>query len=88
MVRHLVTIDDLSETEIQAIFALADEFLAEKATPGKPYRIQGNLRLADEFILATTPAVVISARLALKQFLGGGKQFIKNIQNTGRKISE
>lgn len=53
MVRHLVTIDDLSETEIQAIFALADEFLAEKGTPGKPYRVQGNLHLADDFILAT-----------------------------------
>jgi aspartate carbamoyltransferase catalytic subunit len=53
MVRHLITIDDLSESEIQAIFALADEFLEQKGTPGKPYRVQGNLHLADEFILAT-----------------------------------
>src|SRR5215471_20568819 len=53
MVRHLVTIDDLSESEIQAIFALTDQFLAEGATPGKPYRVRGNKHLADEFVLAT-----------------------------------
>lgn len=53
MVRHLVTIDDLSEAEIQAIFALTDEFLAEMAAPGKPHCIRGRKSLADEFILAT-----------------------------------
>jgi aspartate carbamoyltransferase catalytic subunit len=55
MVRHLVTIDDLSEAEIDAIFALTDEFLAdsELATPGKPWRVQGRKSLADRFILAT-----------------------------------
>ncbi len=53
MVRHLVTIDDLSETEIQAIFSLADEFLKAKGTPDKPYRVRGNLHLADDFVLAT-----------------------------------
>lgn len=53
MVRHLVTIDDLSEAEIESIFALTDEFLAEMATPDKPYRIHGRLNLADNFILAT-----------------------------------
>src|SRR5579872_2091932 len=53
MVRHLVTIDDLSEAEIESIFALTDQFLAEMPTPDKPYRIQGRLNLADRFILAT-----------------------------------
>lgn len=53
MVRHLVTIDDLSETEIEAIFALTDEFLAEMATPHKSHRVKGRLALANDFILAT-----------------------------------
>lgn len=53
MVRHLVTIDDLSEGEIQSIFSLADEFLAKMATPDKPHRIHGRIPLAEEFILAT-----------------------------------
>jgi aspartate carbamoyltransferase catalytic subunit len=53
MVRHLVTIDDLSESEIEAIFALADQFLAELPTPGKPHRIHGCLSLASQFVLAT-----------------------------------
>ncbi|MSR59032.1 MAG: hypothetical protein EXS05_15545 [Planctomycetaceae bacterium] len=53
MVRHLVTIDDLSEAEIQAIFSLADEFLASMPSPGSPHRIRGCLPLADQFVLAT-----------------------------------
>lgn len=53
MVRHLVTIDDLSEAEIEAIFGLADEYLAEMATPDKPHSIRGRKSLADNFILAT-----------------------------------
>lgn len=53
MVRHLVTIDDLSEIEIQAIFSLADQFLAEMGTPDKSFRIQGRTNLAENFILAT-----------------------------------
>ena len=53
MLRHLVTIDDLSESEIQAIFALADEYLSILATPDKPYRVQGRIPLAQDFILAT-----------------------------------
>lgn len=53
MVRHLVTIDDLSEAEIQAIFTLTDEFLAEMATPDKPHRVRGRKSLADDFVLAT-----------------------------------
>jgi aspartate carbamoyltransferase catalytic subunit len=53
MVRHLVTIDDLSEAEIEAIFALTDSYLAEMATPDKPHRVRGRKTLADGFILAT-----------------------------------
>ncbi|MBI3865605.1 MAG: hypothetical protein HY290_27345 [Planctomycetia bacterium] len=53
MVRHLVTIDDLSEAEIEAIFGLTDEILAQTATPDKPYRVHGRLPWAGDFILAT-----------------------------------
>jgi len=56
MVRHLVTIDDLSDAEITSIFALADEFLAAMADPAKPYRISGHRgrsNLAKDFILET-----------------------------------
>ncbi|MFN9269341.1 MAG: hypothetical protein ACK5V1_12060 [Planctomycetaceae bacterium] len=53
MVRHLVTIDDLTEVEIQAIFRLADQFLTELALPDRPHRIRGRKQLADQFILAT-----------------------------------
>ena len=50
MTRHLVTIDDLTEEEIQAIFSLADEFLAEMSTPQKRHRVRGRKSLADQFI--------------------------------------
>lgn len=53
MTRHLVTIDDLSEDEIQAIFSLADEFLDDMGTPHKRHRVRGRKTLADQFILAT-----------------------------------
>lgn len=51
--RHVITIDDLSEHEIQAIFALADAYLAEMSVPEKPHRVRGRLPLAKDFILAT-----------------------------------
>lgn len=53
MVRDVVTIDDLSESEIQAIFALADEFLADMAHPDKPHRVRGRKSLAQNHIVAT-----------------------------------
>lgn len=53
MVRHLITIDDLSEDEIQRIFAQTDEFLAEMSPPDRPWRIRGRKTLAEQFILAT-----------------------------------
>ena len=53
MARSLVSIDDLSNEEIEGIFELADRFLDELATPGKPYRIRGRRTLANDFILST-----------------------------------
>lgn len=53
MTRHLVTIDDLTEDEIQAIFSLADEFLKDMSTPQKRHRVRGRKSLAEQFILAT-----------------------------------
>jgi aspartate carbamoyltransferase catalytic subunit len=51
--RDLVTIDDLSEAEIQTVFSLADHFLDEMGTPGRPHRLQGRTPLAERFVLAT-----------------------------------
>ncbi len=53
MPRDVVTIDDLSEDEIQHIFSLADEILATQGTPGLPHRVRGRLALASEHVLAT-----------------------------------
>ncbi|MDP6467246.1 MAG: hypothetical protein QF918_05885 [Pirellulaceae bacterium] len=53
MARSLISIDDLSTDEIEAIFELADRFLDEMATPGKPYRVRGRRTLARDFILST-----------------------------------
>ncbi|GAB4157744.1 MAG: aspartate carbamoyltransferase [Planctomycetaceae bacterium] len=53
MPRSVVTIDDLTNDEVEAIFRLADRFLEEMSTPGKPYRIQGRSPRAEDRILAT-----------------------------------
>ena len=53
MPRSVVTIDDLDNEEIEAIFRLADRFLEEMGTPGKPHRIQGRSPRAADRILAT-----------------------------------
>lgn len=53
MFRNLVTIDDLSEHEIQALFRLADEFLDRMADPARPHRVRGRTPLAQDFVLAT-----------------------------------
>jgi len=53
MARSLISIDDLSTDEIEAIFDLADRFLDEMATPGKPYRVRGRRTLGRDFILST-----------------------------------
>lgn len=53
MMRSLVSIDDLSNEEIGAIFELADRFLDEMATMGKPHRVRGRRTLARDYILST-----------------------------------
>jgi aspartate carbamoyltransferase catalytic subunit len=53
MARSVVSIDDLTNDEMEAVFQLADRFLADMATPGRPYRIRGKSDLASECILAT-----------------------------------
>lgn len=53
MFRDVVSIDDLSDQEIENVFDIADAFLSDMATPEKPYRIQGRASVAEDFILAT-----------------------------------
>jgi len=53
MTRDVVSIDDLSDAEIEAVFDIADDFLANMATPEKPYRIRGRTDCAQDFYLAT-----------------------------------
>ena len=53
MVRHLITIDDLTEGEILGIFRLADEFLKDLADPAVPHRVRGAKTDAQGCILAT-----------------------------------
>lgn len=53
MVRHLITIDDLTEQEILAIFDLADAYLANMTHPDRPWRIRGGRKEAEQFQLAT-----------------------------------
>jgi len=53
MPRSLVTIDDFSNAEIEALFARADRFLAAMADPDKPFRIRGRTTLAADRMLAT-----------------------------------
>ena len=53
MARSVISIDDLDNDEIESIFRLADRFLDEMATPGKPYRVHGRRVFARDYILAT-----------------------------------
>ncbi|MFQ5735063.1 MAG: hypothetical protein ACE5KM_24280 [Planctomycetaceae bacterium] len=53
MPRSLVTIDDFSNAEIEAVFALADSFLEKMADPQRPYCVRGKTDLAGGRILAT-----------------------------------
>jgi len=53
MFRSVVSIDDLTNDEMEAIFQLADRFLSEMATPDRPYRVRGRTKLAKDSILAT-----------------------------------
>src|SRR3954469_20326348 len=53
MPRSIISIDDLTIDEMEAIFQLADRFLAELGDPAKPYRVMGSNDLASKYILAT-----------------------------------
>ncbi len=53
MARSIVTIDDLSNPEIERVFALADTFLSSVSTASKPHRVRGRLHLANQYVLST-----------------------------------
>jgi aspartate carbamoyltransferase catalytic subunit len=53
MPRSIISIDDLTIDEMEAIFQLADRFLVEMGDPAKPYRVMGRNDLAGKYILAT-----------------------------------
>jgi aspartate carbamoyltransferase catalytic subunit len=53
MPRSVVTIDDLSDDELEQVFSLADDFLARMGDPERPYRIRGRDTVAQQHILAT-----------------------------------
>jgi aspartate carbamoyltransferase catalytic subunit len=51
--RHIVSINDLSNKEIETIFEVAQGFLQDLADPNVPYRIGRSTDLAAKFILAS-----------------------------------
>jgi aspartate carbamoyltransferase catalytic subunit len=51
--RHIVSINDLSNKEIETIFEVAQGFLQELADRNVPYRIGRSTNLASKFILAS-----------------------------------
>jgi len=51
--RDLVTLDDLSDREIESLFSLADEYLAALGDLRRPPRVTGALQLAAGRILST-----------------------------------
>jgi aspartate carbamoyltransferase catalytic subunit len=51
--RDIISINDLDNSEIEEIFALADEYSEKLAHPATPHQIRGHLKVADGFILAT-----------------------------------
>ncbi len=53
MARSVVTIDDLLDEEIEAVFQLADRFLGDMADPQREYRVTGKNTLGGNHILAT-----------------------------------
>src|SRR5206468_1810565 len=53
MTRSIITIDDLTDDELEQVFCLADDFLAHMGDPARPYRIRGRHTLAADQILAT-----------------------------------
>ncbi len=53
LTRHIVSINDLSNTEIETIFEVAQGFLRELADPKVPYRVARGTHIASKFILAS-----------------------------------
>jgi aspartate carbamoyltransferase catalytic subunit len=51
--RHIISINDLSNKEIETIFEVAQGFLQELADRNVPYRIGRSTNLASKFILAS-----------------------------------
>jgi aspartate carbamoyltransferase catalytic subunit len=52
MKRDVITINDLSNAEIDEVFDLADEFSAEMASEDTPYRVRGRRMDAQKYLLA------------------------------------
>src|ERR1700678_785819 len=53
LTRHLVSINDLSNSEIESIFDIAKSYLNELGDPQLKYRIGRGKRIASDYILAT-----------------------------------
>jgi aspartate carbamoyltransferase catalytic subunit len=53
LTRHIVSINDLSNKEIETIFEVAQGFLKDLADPNVPYRIGRGASIASKFILAS-----------------------------------
>ena len=51
--RHVVSINDLSDKDIETIFEIAQSFLKELPDPHFPYRIGRSSKIASNFILAS-----------------------------------
>src|SRR5947209_1005979 len=51
--RHVISINDLSDKDIDTIFELAQSFLNELPDPRVPYRIGRSTKTASDFILAS-----------------------------------
>src|ERR1017187_9909268 len=53
MKRSVITIEDLSKTEIEAIFDLADEYMSKLPDPQSDFRVRGRLNVGSPFVAAT-----------------------------------
>jgi aspartate carbamoyltransferase catalytic subunit len=51
--RHVISINDLSDKDIETIFELTQSFLNELPDPHVPYRIGRSTKIASDFILAS-----------------------------------
>jgi aspartate carbamoyltransferase catalytic subunit len=51
--RHIVSINDLSDTDIETVFDTAQSYLDRFPDPNFPYRIRRSTKLASDFILAS-----------------------------------